>query len=139
MQPKLFVAGKAFIMHKGKVLIVRESKKYADGTQAGNYDVVGGRLTPGEPFNESLLREVKEEVGLDVRFGELFFLNESFPTVRGEPWHIVRVFVECFADSDAVVLSEDHDHFLWIDPKDYKNYPVIENLVPIFEKHIERT
>ena len=138
MEPQLFIAGKAFILHEGKVLILRESPKYADGTQAGNYDVVGGRLTPGEPFNESLLREIEEETGLRVKIGEPFFLNESFPTVRGEPWHIVRVFVECSSEGEAVVMSTDHDDYLWIDPKDYKMYKIIDNLHPMFEKYLKR-
>ena len=138
MEPKLFIAGKAFILHEGKVLILRESSKYSDGTQTGNYDVVGGRLTPGEPFNESLLREIKEETGLDVQIGEPFFLNESFPTVRGEPWHIVRVFVECTVESDDVKLSDDHDDALWIDPRTYKEHRIIDNLHPMFEKYLAR-
>ena len=135
---KLFIAGKAVIRYNDKILVVRESSKYADGTQVGKYDVVGGRLTPGEPFADSLLREIKEETGLTVTLGEPFFLNESFPVVRGEQWHIVRVFVECFAETDAITLSGDHDDFLWIDPEDYLKYTVIDNLVPMFEKYLEQ-
>ena len=69
MVDKLFVATKAFIVHNGKILLVRESKKYGDGTQSGNYDVPGGRIKPGERFDESLAREIKEETGLSVRIG----------------------------------------------------------------------
>ncbi|MCD4666214.1 NUDIX domain-containing protein [archaeon] len=76
MEPKIFVATKAFIFHKGKMLILRESSKYNDGTQTGNYDVPGGRVKPGQRFDESLLREIKEEIGLNVKIGKPFNVEE---------------------------------------------------------------
>jgi len=66
MEPKLFVATKAFIVYNNKVLILRESIKYQEGTNHGKYDVVGGRVKPGQRFDESLLREIKEETGLEI-------------------------------------------------------------------------
>lgn len=66
MDIKLFVATKAFIVKDGKVLILRESQKYEDGTNAAHFDLPGGRLAPGEHFAEALAREVKEETGLSV-------------------------------------------------------------------------
>lgn len=138
MQPKLFVATKAFIVHNEKILILRESHKYDEGTQIGLLDIPGGRLKPGEQLGESLLREVKEETGLTVRIGKSFFVNEVFREVKGERWQIVRVFFECFSDSDQVKLSSDHDHFEWIAPQDFKKYPVIDNLFPAFDAYLEK-
>jgi 8-oxo-dGTP diphosphatase len=138
MEPKLFVATKAFIVHNGKVLILRESSKYEDGSNAGRFDVVGGRVQPGQRFDESLLREIREETGLDVRIGRPFFVNEWRPVVRGEPWQIVGTFFECFAVSDQVKLSEDHGEYQWIDPKDFRKFPLIDNLVPAFESYLNR-
>ena len=63
---KLFLALKAFLVHDGKVLVLRESPKNPIGTNAGKYDVAGGRLEPGERFDETLLREIREETGLDA-------------------------------------------------------------------------
>lgn len=137
MVAKLFVATKAFIVRDGKVLLVRESPRYKDGTNAGKFDVVGGRVKPGQRFDESLKREVREETGLEVKIGRPFFVNEWRPVVKGEEWQIVGIFFECFSDSAAVNLSEDHDAFEWIDPKKYENYPIIENLKPVFEKYIK--
>ena len=56
MVDKIFVAMKAFIVHSGKVLLLRESSKYSDGSNAGKFDVVGGRVEQGQRFDESLLR-----------------------------------------------------------------------------------
>lgn len=135
---KLFVATKAFIKYQNKILIVRESGKYADGTNVAKFDIVGGRMEVGQRFDESLLREVKEETGLEVKIGKPFFVNEWRPVVRGEQWQIVGIFFECTASTDKVTLSQDHDAFEWINPKDYKNYPVIENLYPAFDAYNNR-
>jgi 8-oxo-dGTP diphosphatase len=136
MEPKMFVATKAFIVFNGKVLIVRESGQYIDGTQAGNYDTPGGRVQPGQSFDESLLREVREETGLEIKIGKPVYVNESCPVVRGEQWQIVRIFFACEAASDQVVLSEDHDAFEWINPREYRNYNLIPNLLPAFEAYL---
>lgn len=136
MDIKLFVATKAFIFHQGKVLILRESSKYSDGANSGKYDVVGGRVTPGQRFDESLKREVREETGLDVDIMEPFFVNEWRPLVRNEQWQIVGIFFKCIAKSGDVILSQDHDHFMWIHPAEYKKYDLIENLFPAFEAYL---
>lgn len=133
---KQFVAMKAFLVHGGKVLILRESSKYDDGTNAARYDVPGGRLAPGERYDETLVREIKEETGLTVEFGQPFAVSEWRPIVRGEQWQVVATFVECQAASEDVHISKDHDRYKWIDPTEYRKYQLIPNLVPIFEKYV---
>ena len=138
MEPKLFVAMKAFIVHDGRILILRESPKDTDRTNVGRYDVVGGRIMPGQRFDESLLREIREETGMTVKIGRPFHVDEWRPVVRGEPWQIVATFFECFADSDAVDLSGEHDDYRWIEPKAYRSHPLIENLHQAFEAYLTR-
>ena len=136
MDITLFVAPKAFIVHDGKVLLLQESSNYADGTNTGKFDVVGERMKPGQRFDESLLREIKEETGLKVKIGRPFFVNEWRPVVRGEQWQIVGTFFECFAETSEVVLSKDHDAYRWFDPKEYKNFNLVDSLIPAFESYL---
>ena len=137
MEIKLFTATKAFIVYNGKVLLLKESMKYTDGSNAGKFDVVGGRVKPGQRFDESLIREIQEETGLNIKIGRPFFVNEWRPIVRGEQWQIVGTFFECFSESDKVLLSEDHEEYVWIDPKEYKKYNLIDNLIPAFEEWLQ--
>lgn len=58
METKLFVATKAFIRYKGKILILRESNKYTDGVNSGKYDVVGGRIKPEDYKNYKLIENL---------------------------------------------------------------------------------
>ncbi len=58
----------------GRYLLVRR----APGLPAAGYwTTVTGRPLPGEPLEETVAREVREEVGLDVRVGALVHRSET--------------------------------------------------------------
>ncbi len=134
---RLFIATKAFVQHKGLVLILRESTRYADGVQAGKFDVPGGRMTvEGEAFLDSLRREVHEESGLEIHAIKPFFVNEFRVTKPTEIWQVVAIYFAVESDSSKVVLSEDHCEHQWIDPQTYRDYPLIESLQPVFEAYL---
>ena len=136
---KQFIATKAMIIFDHKVLILRESSKYDDGTNVGTYDLPGGRLSPGEHFEEALKREIEEETGLQIKVGKPIFVSEWRPSVRGEKWQVVGIFFECEAETSQVNLSRDHDDYQWIKPDQFENYEIIENLKPVFEKYIAQS
>lgn len=137
MTVKQFVAVKAFIEHDGKVLILRESSVYGDGTNAGRYDVPGGRLSRGERWDEALLREIGEETGLSVAIGAPFALGEWRPMVGGEEWQVVGVYVRCRSDTDRVTLGGDHDDSLWIHPEEHPQHPLIPGLNAVFGEYLK--
>ncbi len=135
---KQLVAMKALLVHEGNVLIVRESVKNPDGTNAGKYDVVGGRVEPGERFDETLRREIREETGIEATLGAPFFVGEWRPVVRGEEWQIIATFFVCESPTDRVKLGRDHDEYQWINPARFREYPLIENLNPVFQAYLRR-
>ena len=138
-QPHLFVAAKAFICNpQGQVLVLRESAKYVDGTNVGYYDVPGGRIKPGENHLDCLRREVREETGLEVEVGTPFATTEWCPTIHGEPWQIVGIFFRCTPKSMDVQLSTDHDDFKWINPAHAAQEGAIPNMVPTFERFLNK-
>jgi 8-oxo-dGTP diphosphatase len=132
MVNKVFTATKAFVFYKGKVLILRESTQYQEGTNSGRYDIPGGRIIPGQRYDESLLREVKEETGLEVRIRRPFHVDEWRPKIDGEEWQVVGIFFECLSDSDRVILSRDHDSYSWINPKEHQKFEMIPGLERAF-------
>lgn len=113
---QLFVGTKAVVYFQGKVLLLRESKDYIDGAEVGKWDAPGGRINAEETLEEGLIREVKEESGLEVTKGVLLGAFDGFPVIRGEKCHVVRLYFLCKAESDAVTLSSDHDAYDWVDP-----------------------
>lgn len=139
MVDKLFVATKAFITNNsGEVLLLKESTEYDEGTNAGKWDVAGGRINPGQSFDESLKREIKEESGLEAEIEDPFYTDEWRPKVKDEKWQIVGTYFKCSTDSTEVALGEDHEEFAWVDPDNYSDYDLIRGLKTAFEKFLER-
>lgn len=138
MEPKLFVATKAFIVKDGKVLVLKESAGHPEGANEGRLDVVGGRIQLGEKLHDALAREVREETALTVEVGTAFFVNEWFPVVHGAPYHIVGIFFECTPETDAIRLSNEHDEYKWIEPENYAAEDLIPNLRAAFEAYLKR-
>lgn len=136
MHPKLFVAAKAFINCSGKVLIIRESKEYTDAKNVF-FDVVGGRLEPGEPFEACLKREILEETGLVLKeIGRPFFVGEWRPMIKGEQWQVVGIFIECFTDNYKIELGSSHDSYKWIDPLDFHQEKLFPTLKEAFKSYL---
>ena len=135
---ELRLATKAFIEHEGKILIVRESNKYETGTNIGSYDVVGGQLKSGEHVEESLTREIFEETGLSVTISKPFYIGEWRPVMNGQPVQIIAIFFICHTATPTVRLSDDHDDYKWIDPNQYKDATLIQNLHAAFEAYLNQ-
>lgn len=79
-------AAYAIIIQNGKILM---SPQWGDG-----YDLPGGGVDPEELMMEGVIREVKEETGLDVQIDELVATRESFFTFRrkGKHTHIIALY-----------------------------------------------
>lgn len=122
---KQFVACRAVIVKDGRVLVIRESNQYEGGNNIGKYDFPGGKIAPGESWQNALQREVKEEVGLAVNIGEPFFVDEWRPIVAGQQLQIIGIFFICSVEIANIILSQDHDLYQWITPAEAGEYNLI--------------
>lgn len=130
---QLFVGTKAIVHYNGKILLLRESSEYIDGTEEGKWDVPGGRIESHEKVTEGLLREVKEESGLTIVPGKLIGVCDGFPPIRGEECHVVRLYFLCEANTDEVTLSVDHDVYDWVDPKNIGEKVLVSDIQEMIE------
>ncbi len=72
------------INNEGKVLIDRRP---AAGTFGGLWEFPGGKLEPGETVEQCIVREVQEEIGIEVAVTEpLTTLDHIYPHVRLTLW-----------------------------------------------------
>ena len=103
---------KSFIVYKRRALIIQRSNYSGRGD--GEWDIPGGGLQFGESPLECLLREVKEEVGLTVCVDRMLYAMSfvSSPTRQN-----IGLFYLSYTDSDNVILSHEHSHFLWATKK----------------------
>ncbi len=59
----------ALIFRGGKLLITR---RHADAHLGGLWEFPGGKREPGETFEQCLIREIREELGVVIAVGGLF-------------------------------------------------------------------
>lgn len=114
----LYVACKALIYCNEQYLIIRESTQYTEGTNAGKWDVPGGRINPGEHWQQALKREVLEEVGLEIEIQHPVHTDEWFPVIKGEQSQVIATYYKCKATTNTVALGSDHDAYKWITKKE---------------------
>ena len=70
-----------YLEKDGKYLMLFRNKKENDINE-GKYIGIGGHIEPNETKEQAVIREVKEETGLDVLeyeyFGKVFFKDDDF-------------------------------------------------------------
>lgn len=73
------------ILRDDSILLVRHVK------QGRTYWLLpGGGVEYGEPTAAALVREIKEETNLDIRVGDLLFVNDSIPPDHHR--HVVNLY-----------------------------------------------
>jgi 8-oxo-dGTP diphosphatase len=122
---KQIIAARAAIVRDKKVLILRESGQYEEGTQKGKYDMPGGRIGTNETIEAALRREAKEEAGIDIEIIRPFFVGEWRPVVKGQQLQIIGIFYVCTTNDD-VLLGNDHDDFRWVDRDEARDFLILD-------------
>ena len=67
--PEFIEVSAALIFHREKILI---AQRHADAHQGGLWEFPGGKRMTNETFEDCLVREISEELGLEIAVGELF-------------------------------------------------------------------
>lgn len=138
------VGVKALIFNiEGKVLLLQRDhpikKLY--------WDLPGGRLQKGESLKETLVREVKEETGLN-NFNEIYPFTTVVTDIRipiheGSVGLIFSIFRFNLLTPFQPILSNEHINFGWFNPLEVSQklkaqYPIefIENLARLKEDEV---
>ena len=71
----------ALIFRGSKILI---TQRHADAHLGGLWEFPGGKREAGESFEQCLVREIREELGVEISVGELF--EEITHAIRKNPF-----------------------------------------------------
>lgn len=130
---RFFVALKGAIFNKNKFLIIKRSNKTRG--EHGFWEFPGGRMEFGETPEETLGRELLEEVGLKV---EIIKPLNSWSFFRDENTQIVGITYLCKAVSSEVILSEEHVDCAWVTFEDIRNYNIKPSIIEQIERWYKR-
>lgn len=117
------IASFVILRKDGKIAFVLRQNT---GWMNGFYGLPSGKVEPDESYSSAAIREVKEEVGIDVSLNNLQFVHVMHRHENdGADW--VDVFFEATKYNGEVVNAEPHMHaeVAWFDPH---NLP--KNIIP---------
>jgi len=127
----------AVIVHEGRVLLARRGH----APMQGRWTLPGGVLELGETLLEGVVREVREETGLEVEAVELVELLDRIHRVNDRiQFHYVIADYLCRVTGGALQASSDADAVRWVERSEWNSdsAPAPElNLDPITVRVIE--
>ena len=127
-KPLLLVAACALVDTDGRVLLARrpEGKK-----MAGLWEFPGGKLNPGETPEQALIRELREELGIDVSAACL--APFAFASHAYEGFHLLMPLFLC-RRWKGTPRPREKQTLAWVSPRkltDYEMPPADKPLIPL--------
>lgn len=99
---------------KGEILIGKRNS-----THAPYYSIPGGKLDLGETFEETAVREVREETGLTIINPKVIAVTNNLETFHQEGVHFVSIilYAKDFSGSPTVLEPNKCSEWLWCNPR----------------------
>lgn len=130
------VAVGAVIVKDNKVLILQRHKN--EKTYPEMWELPSGKKELLEPVENALIREVKEEAGLDVAVEEVSSVFNYQVEKESEIRDVTQVnFLVKIIGDESVVLSGEHQVFAWVGRGDLENYSLSEETRGVIMKALE--
>ncbi len=110
MKHEMVVAADVIVQYKGKILI----EKRGSDPFKGMFCLPGGRHDEGERIEETAIREIKEEAGLDIKLRHI--LGVYSDPKRDPRGHTLSVVFIADAKSDKARAASDAADVFWVEP-----------------------
>ncbi len=114
----LLVVACALVDEEGRVLICQRPQ----GKQmAGLWEFPGGKVEPGETPEAALIRELDEELGIQVK--QACLAPFVFASHNYESFHLLMPLYLC-RRWDGFVRAHEHEALAWVRPNQLADYPM---------------
>lgn len=111
----------AVVVHEGRVLLIRRGKPPLQG----RWVVPGGTVELGETLEEAVIRELREETGLEVRPLELVTVfDRILRDDRGVRYHYVIIDYWCERVAGTLRAGDDALEAVFVAPQDLTAFNV---------------
>jgi 8-oxo-dGTP diphosphatase len=130
-KPLVLVAAAALVRSDGRLLI---QQRPAGKPMAGLWEFPGGKVEDGEYPEGALIRELREELGLETRTGDM----EAFAFVSHayETFHLLMpVFL--IRRWGGEIEAREGQNLAWVSAQEVRRYPAPPADLPLYERFIE--
>ena len=115
----------ALIDPDGRVLM---AQRPAGKNLAGLWEFPGGKMEAGERPEDTLIRELREELGIEVK--EPCLAPFSFASHSYEDFHLLMPLYIC-RRWEGVPQALEHEAIKWVRPKDLAQLPLTPADIPL--------
>ncbi|MFQ5847843.1 MAG: NUDIX hydrolase [Candidatus Methylomirabilales bacterium] len=130
--PRPVVAVGAIVVKAGKVLLVRRGTE----PSRGRWSLPGGAVDLGEGLWEAVVREVREECGIDVTVKGVVEVLDRIHADRDGRIRYHYVIVDFLASwrRGRLKAASDISEAAWVDPDALEDLPLTEGLAAVVQK-----
>jgi 8-oxo-dGTP diphosphatase len=114
----LLVAAVALVDADGRVLLARRPE---GKPLAGLWEFPGGKVEPDERPEETLIRELREELGIEVK--EACLAPLTFASHAYRDFHLLMPLYVC-RRWDGLVRAREGQALKWVRPRELAGYPM---------------
>lgn len=114
----LLVSAVALIDTDGRVLLAQRPQ---DKSLAGLWEFPGGKVEEGETPETALIRELREELGIEAKqpcLSPLTFASHAY-----DDFHLLMPLFVC-RRWNGIVIPREGQNLAWVRPKDLHTYPM---------------
>jgi 8-oxo-dGTP diphosphatase len=115
-RPIILVAAVALLNEEGKVLL---AKRPPGRPLAGLWEFPGGKVDPGEDPETALIRELMEELGIEIARANLVpltFASHAYPE-----FHLLMPLYLC-KRWEGDIAAQENQELLWVKPDELRLY-----------------
>ncbi len=126
----------AIIVQDGKILIVRRGSEPGKG----KWSVPGGLVELGETVEQAVVREVREECGLDVEVDKLIDIVDSMTFDKNGRLKYHFIILDFFVKIKGGKLrpGDDAKEALWVPLEEVENYDLTKTFKEFLERNMEK-
>ncbi len=133
MTKKVNVGTAGIIRKHGKILIAQRKKE--SWMEPNKWEFPGGKLEPNESYEDCLIREIQEELGITISIDRLFMETTHIYMKNNQEFPITLiVFLADWIKGEK--RNIDCQDSKWINPSDLMMFDFSAADVPIVEKYL---